>query len=447
VRLLAAAIALLIAIPARADVLIDNVNGVTLDAEGRVETFTGVLVGDDGRIEQVLERRDKRPGNVAYKFDGKGRVLMPGLIDTHVRLADLGFLLLVGSGELESPDRSKARPEDRDLAFAKAQQALLAQGITTVADMGTTIEDWQTYRRAGDLGGLHMRIAAYAGDTQNMALIGGPGPTPWLYEDRLRFNGLFLRLDGSLASRSAYLKQSYADAPDERGDMRMTGIQLRNVMSRGAIDNFQVAVEAHGDAAVSETLDAVDELAETYAGERRWLLEAVETADGPDILRLKRHGVIATVHPAAAMRSTNTVEQRLGPGRLAQAHPWRSLAAGGATVVLGSGDNPGITRPFATMAAAATRQDAAGQPFGGWQPQEALNREQALDGYTRNAAFALYAEGRLGRIAEGMRGDFILIDRDPLLSGASEFRDTRVLQTWVGGKLVYDAEGEPPEGR
>ena len=67
-RPFAAAVLLLFtsAFPARADVLIDNVNGLTLDAEGRVERFNGVLVGDDGRIEQILTRRDKRPGNVVH---------------------------------------------------------------------------------------------------------------------------------------------------------------------------------------------------------------------------------------------------------------------------------------------------------------------------------------------------------------------------------------------
>ena len=52
--------------------------------------------------------------------------------------------------------------------------------------MGTSIEDWQTYRRAGDLGTLSLRIVAYAAEVDDMVLMAGPGPTPWLYDDRLR---------------------------------------------------------------------------------------------------------------------------------------------------------------------------------------------------------------------------------------------------------------------
>ena len=58
---------------------------------------------------------------------------------------------------------------------------------------------------------------------------------------------------------------------------------------------------------------------------------------------------------------------------------------------------------------------------------------------------AVFAEGRLGRIAKGQRADFILVDRDPLLSSPHELRDMQVLQTWVGGKLVYDAQKVEPE--
>ena len=165
-RAVAAALFLAVAFPAHADVLIDNVNGLTLDEDGRVDHFNGVLVGDDGRIEQVLSRRDKRPGNVDYRFDAKGRVLIPGLIDSHVQVMKLGLSLLTREEAAPASQDGRTlpppRPEDRDAALAKAQQLLLAQGITAVADMGTTIEDWQAYRRAGDLGRLNLRIVAYA---------------------------------------------------------------------------------------------------------------------------------------------------------------------------------------------------------------------------------------------------------------------------------------------
>lgn len=423
---------LVLATPAKPDVLIDNVNGMTLDREGKLERFTGLLIGDDGRIEQVLQRSDKRPGKVDYKLDGQGRAVIPGLIDSHVRLMPLGLALLTDA----RPDAAP-RPEDRDQALLKVQRALLARGVTAVADMGTTIEDWQTYRRAGDLGTLQLRIMAYAEDVAAMVLIGGPGPTPWLYEDRLRLNGVRLTLDGPLLARAAALKAPYADAPASKGALRLGDTQLRNLMSRAGMDRFQAAVEASGDAAFAAVLNALDELSDTYKGDRRWRIEHAEAVDPADLPRLAGRGLVLSMQPQQAALGGNVAEARLGPGRIAGAHAWKSLAQAGATLAFGSGDT---AEPFSAIAIAVTRQGADGEPFGGWQPQERLTREAALAAYTAGAAWAGFAEGRFGRLAKGQRADFLLLDRDPLLATPAELRATRVLQTWSGGKLVYQAE-------
>jgi predicted amidohydrolase YtcJ len=442
------AIALCLAAPARADVLIDNVNGMTLDANGKVERFTGLLVGDDGRIEQVLHRSDKRPGKVDYKLDAKGRVMIPGLIDSHIPLMKFGLSLLTGP---DAPPDARPRPEDLDLAFAKAQQLLLAHGITAVADMGTTIEDWQTYRRAGDLGALRMRVAAYADGPDAMILIGGPGPTTWLYDDRLRLNGISLTLDGPLAARRAALKAPYADSPAKPPAERLSDTQLKNLMSRAAMDNFQVAVTANGDAAAATMLDAIDELVETYKGERRWRIEGAEVIDPADLARIGRDGMVASMQPLALARPLET-EARLGPARLPTAYAWKALADAGATLAFGSGAVLSPPEPFAGMAIAITRQGSDGQPFGGWQPQQRLTREDALAAYTIGAARAIFADGRLGRIAQGQRADFLLLDTDPMLATPEELRTIRVLETWVNGKRVYQAgeqskDATPPPSR
>jgi predicted amidohydrolase YtcJ len=435
----AAAVLLLVPFPASADVLIDNVIGVSFDEEGKLEDFNGLLIGHDGRIEQVLTRRDKRPANVDYKLDGKGRVLVPGLIDSHVELLELGFALLAAETGAQATEKHKPRPEDRDLAFGRAQAFLLEQGFTTVADIGTTIEDWQTYRRAGDLGELQIRIVAYADGVDNMSLIGGPGPSPWLYDDRLRLSGVSLRLDGSLGSREAWLRTPYTDEPASKGKPAMDDTQLRNLMSRAAIDNFQVSVKATGDAAVGAVLDAIIELSETYQGDRRWRIEHARLVDPARLAEFSQHGVVASMQPEE-VKDWTASDTRLGPDRIAGTDAWRSLSTAGAALAFGSGAPAHTANPFAAMASALLRQDENGQPFAGWQPLEKLNRETAFAAFTTGGAHALFAEGRLGRIALGRRADFLLVDRDPFLSTPDQLAAIRVLQTWVGGKLVHDAE-------
>ena len=541
---LGAAAALALAAPALADTLIDNVDGLTIDATGGVERFTGLLIGDDGRIVQVLHRGEKRPGKTDYFVDGKGQVMVPGMIDSHGHVMSLGFSALtldltetksldealqkIATYAKANPDRpwilgrgwnqelwpekrfptaaeldavvadrpvwlgrvdghagwanSKAlaaagvtaltkapaggsierlkdgrpagvlvdnatelvdkavpapRPEDRDLALAKAQDILLARGVTAIADMGTTIEEWQAFRRAGDNGALRIRIMAYAGGTENMALIGGPGPSPWLYDDKLRLNGVKLYADGALGSRGASLKAPYSDAPAAKGLRVTADTQLKNFISRAALDHFQVAIHAIGDEANAAALAAIEDMNQTYTGDRRWRIEHAQIVDPIDIPRFAKAGVIASMQPVHETSDRLMAEARLGPNRLTGAYAWASLAASGAKLAFGSDVPVEISDPWAGFAAAISRTGPDGQPFGGWQPQERVSRELALTAYTANGAWAGFAEGRFGRLQRGERADFLLIDRDPMLATPAEIRATQVMQVWIGGRLVH----------
>lgn len=546
-KLLAALLACTVATPALADVLIDNVEGLTIDENGKVKRFTALVIDDDGKIAQVLERGDRKP-QTDFREDGQGRVMIPGLIDAHAHVMGIGIGALtldlsdtnsldealekirtfaaenearpwiLGRGwnqekwglgrfptaaELDSavadrpvylqrvdghagwanslameaagitaatknPSGGRVerlpgsqvpsgvfvdgaedlmtraipapRPVERDLAFAEAQRVLHRFGITAVADMGTTIEDWQAYRRAGDAGTLTLRIMAYAGGPENMELIAGARPSPWLYEDKLRLNGVKLYMDGALGSRGAWLKRPYADDPGNTGLPLMTGAQLRNILVRAAQGNFQPAIHAIGDAADAEVLNAITEIAESFPGDRRWRVEHAQIVDPADLPLFGQHGIIASMQPVHQTSDRLMAEARLGPDRLEGAYAWNTILSLGGRLAFGSDAPVESPDPFAGLAAASTRMDANGQPFGGWRPQDRVNREQALAGFTIDAAFAGFAEGRFGRLLPGERADFVLVDRDPLLATPAELRATKVLETWVGGRKVYDAD-------
>jgi predicted amidohydrolase YtcJ len=527
---------------ALADTLVYNVDGITMDEDGEVLRFAAIAFDEDGRITQVVSRGEERP-ETDFAIDGKGQVMLPGMIDVHVHVMDMGFAALtldlsdttsledalakiaafaadnpgrpwiLGRGwnqekwglgrfptaaELDSvvsdrpvwleradnhanwgnslaietagitaqtPDPAggriirngegeplgvfvdrasdlvgeyvpAARPEDRDAAFAQAQERLVANGITAVADMGTTIADWHTFRRAGDTGQLRIRIMSYAASSEALELIGGPGPTPWLYEDRLRLNGIKLYLDGALGSRGAALKKPYADAPDTRGLSLMTPAQLRNRMSRAALDNFQTAIHAIGDAANADVVRAIEELSETYEGDRRWRIEHAQIVDPSDFARFERGDIIASMQPVHQVSDRNMAEARLGDTRLGGAYAWRSLHEAGARLAFGSDAPVEPADPFAGIAAAISRTDANGEPFGGWLPGETVSREIALAGFTSNAAYAGFADGRFGRLLPGERADFLLVDRDPLISSPGDIRATSIAQVWIGGQRV-----------
>ncbi len=329
------------------------------------------------------------------------------------------------------------RPEDRDTALAMAQQRLLENGITAVADMGTSIEDWHTFRRAADRGEMRIRIMSYANSLETMELIGGTGPTPWLYDDRLRLNGIKLYVDGALGSRGATLKEPYEDEPSTSGLSLTTPAQLRNRMSRAALDNFQTAVHAIGDAANADVLMAIAELSDTYTGDRRWRIEHAQIVDVDDLARFGEHGIIASMQPLHQTSDRTMAEARLGEARLGGAYAWRSVLEVGGRLAFGSDAPVEPADAFAGLSVAISRTDADGQPFGGWRATETVSREAALAAFTSDAAFAGFADGRFGRLVPGERADFIFVDRDPLLAAPSAIRETEIREVWVGGVRVF----------
>ena len=103
-QLLVAALGALLASPALADTLIDNANGIQVGAEGTIQRFEALLVGDDGKVVRTFRSGEPRPVDVDERVDMHGRTLLPGLIDAHGHVMGLGQaalrLDLVGIGSL-----------------------------------------------------------------------------------------------------------------------------------------------------------------------------------------------------------------------------------------------------------------------------------------------------------------------------------------------------------
>ena len=541
--LLAASMLALVPGAASADALIDNVNGMALDRDGKVVRFQAMVVTTDGKVVRLLQAKDKRPDKLEWRNDMKGRTLLPGMIDAHGHVLELGFRALeldlsdtkslaeaqarIAAYARANPDRRwivgggwnqerwglgrfptaadldaavadrpvwlaradghaswgnsaalreagvtaksvapaggrierigtqpsgvfvdaaqelvgkvvpQPLPKERDAAFIKAQAILLSYGITATDDMGTSLDEWLTYRRMGDSGSLRVRIMSYGMGVETAIRVGGRGPTPWLYADRLKMGGVKIYADGALGSRGAWLKAPYADAPGQVGAGFLTDAQLQNSMSRAAMDGYQVAVHAIGDRANAQVLDAIQVLSETYKGDRRWRIEHAQIVDPADLPRFGRYGTIASMQPVHQTSDRTMTEARLGPARLAGAYAWASMLKNGSRLAFGSDYPVEKPDPWAGWAAAFTRQDETGQPFGGWRPEEAVTREQAWWAYTGGAAYAGFAEGQFGSLQPGQRADFVIVDRDPLLASPSELRATKVEETWVGGQREF----------
>ncbi|HEY0269850.1 MAG TPA: amidohydrolase family protein [Sphingomonas sp.] len=525
--------------------LLDDIDGYTIARDGGVKRFNGLLIGKDGKVKALLQPGDKRPDWLDFRLDGHGRTLLPGLIDAHGHVMELGFQLThvdlgqttsladmqtrvanyaanhpqpawvqgfgwnqetwglgrfptaadldlavrdrpvvlvrvdghallantaamaaagIGAGTKDPAgghiERDKAgkptgvfvdtamdlirktipapAPIERDDAFRAAQQDLLSFGITTTCDMATTQEDWNVLRRAGDVNALVVRYVAYGLGVETALSIAGNGPTPWLYGDHLRMVGVKLFLDGALGSRGAWLRQPYADAPTTRGTPRLGDTQLKNLMSRAAMDNLQVALHAIGDAANDQALSAIEELSETYKGDRRWRIEHAQIVAPGDLPRFAANGIVASMQPTHETSDWRMAEKRLGPDRLGGAYAWATMAAEHVPLAFGSDYPTESPNPFPGLAAAVSREDARGEPAGGWFPEQRITMPQALAAFTSGAAYAAFADDKVGSLEPGHLADFVLVDHDPLTTPDPQaIRATRVEETWIGGIRVW----------
>jgi predicted amidohydrolase YtcJ len=330
-------------------------------------------------------------------------------------------------------------PDDAafDAAFAKAQQLMLATGLTAAADMGTSPADWAAMNRAGAAGTLNVRIMSYAGGIPAMRAINGGQPSAWLYGDRLHQGGVKLYADGALGSRGAWLKAPYHDKPDTRGLSLISDAELARQTDEAAGNGYQLAIHAIGDAANAQVIGAFEQLGARSTGDRRWRLEHAQILDVRDLPRLAKAGIIASMQPTHQTSDRTMAEARLGPDRLGGAYAWQSLARSGAKLAFGSDFPVESPNPFPGLSAAVSRQDPNGQPPGGWRPEERVSFAQALGGFTRGAAYAGFAEGRIGSLDPGKQADFIIVDRDVSAVTPVEMAKTQVIETWVGGRKLW----------
>mgnify|MGYP003295921672 CR=1 FL=1 len=552
---LIALIALAAAAPATADTLIDHANGIQVGANGKLHHFTGIVIGDDGKVKRLLLKGQKRPLGIAHIIDAGGKALLPGLIDAHGHVIDLGTAAmtlqlteansladlqqrlrtyaaahrdggwLIGFGwnqerwpgtafptaaDLDSivPDRPvalervdghalivnsaamaaaditaatadpsggkiehdasgkptglfvdaatalirRAIPErtaaQQDESLARAQEQLLSVGVTAVGSMSTSLEDWAAFRRAGDHGTLQVRLISYMSAAQ--AAEARQKPSSWLYGDRLRLVGVKLFTDGALGSRGAWLKRPYADRPGTRGLQFHSDAELLALADQAAAAGFQIATHAIGDAANAQIIGVYEKLHRKYPGDRRWRIEHAQIVDPVDIPRLAKAGIVASMQPTHQTSDRTMAEARLGPDRLAGAYAWQTIARSGARLAFGSDFPVESPNPFPGLSAAVSRQGMDGQPAGGWRPQERLSFAAALAGFTRGAAYAGFAEDRIGALDPGKWADFILVDRDPSAVDPQALGRTQVLETWVAGKRVWTSApttGDAPHDR
>ena len=300
--------------------------------------------------------------------------------------ADAHHLVRAAARErLTAPQRDRARIAALDLAAANG---IVAVHECAGPEIGG-LDDWHEVRdvRHG------VEVVGYWGeavtDAEQAAALVAATNARGLAGD--------LFVDGALGSRTAWLHEPYADAPENCGntylDGRAIAAHLRACTAAGVTAGFHVI----GDAAVGAVVDAlaliVDEFGAPAVARCGHRLEHLEMVSAEQAELLGSWGVIASVQPnfdALWGGDSGMYAQRLGPYRGVRLNPFALLASQGVPLAFGS-DSPvtGIN-PWATIRAAARHRTA----------DSAISMRAAFSAATRGA-------WRAGGIRDGLSGTLV----------------------------------------
>jgi len=327
----------------------------------------------------------------------------------------------------------------REKALGLALQAAVSNGLTGVHDMGTSREDLALMRQFADEGRLPLRIDTYAdGDGNALADLCEHG----LYTHpggRLEMRGVKLYVDGALGSRGAALLEDYSDDHGNHGLFVTEPAAYRQAVVKAKGCGVQVATHAIGDRGNRLVLDTYAQvLGKDRGSDHRWRVEHAQILAQQDIPRFAQLGVIASMQPTHATSDMPWAQDRLGAQRILGAYAWQKLLHSGARLALGSDFPVESPDPRLGLYAAVTRQDRAGQPPGGWLPDQKLSLAEALRGFTADAAYAGFDENKVGQLKPGLRADFVVLAEDPFAIAESQLDDLPIQSTWVDGKAVYE---------
>jgi predicted amidohydrolase YtcJ len=330
-------------------------------------------------------------------------------------------------------------PEQRRRGIELALADIAQHGVTSVQD-NSAWEDFLTYRAIKNDGKLTVRITEWLPFPAPLAKLeqmrrDGGTTDPWL-----RTGALKMVTDGALGSRTAAMLAPYSDDPSTSGIMTMEPEKLRTLAIERDKAGFQLNFHAIGDRANRVALDVFEATVKANgAHDRRDRIEHAQVVAASDFPRFARLQVIASMQPSHQTSDMRWAEQRVGPERVKGAYAWATMQKFGVRLAFGTDYDVEPITPFRGLYACVTRELPTGGPAGGWQPQEKISLDDCIRAYTSGSAYAEFMEGKKGELKAGEFADFIVLSKDLTKAEPSEYANTKVLRTVVGGRTVYQA--------
>lgn len=331
--------------------------------------------------------------------------------------------------------------EQRTQARLAAEEAL-SKGITSFQDAGSSFATIDLFKQLADEGNLPVRLYVMI-RSSNESLAESLPDYRWIGygNNHLTVRAIKRTIDGALGSHGAWLLAPYEDMPTSSGLNTAPVEDVARTAALAIANDFQLNVHAIGDRANREVLDIYENAfaANPDRHDLRWRIEHAQHLNAADIPRFGSLGVIASMQGIHCTSDAPWVLKRLGAQRAEEgAYVWQKLWQSGAVVTNGTDAPVEDVDPLASFYASVSRKLTDGSVF---FPDQRLTREQALQSYTRNNAFAAFEEDLKGSLTPGKLADITVLSKDIMTIPEDEIPTTDVLYTIVGGKVAYAREG------
>ncbi|MEM7502483.1 MAG: amidohydrolase [Pseudomonadota bacterium] len=375
---------------------------------------------------------DPAGGTIVRAPNGKATGLMR---ETAQRL--INEALQAYEGQL-TPDQTDALMRER---VQLAAEESLRHGITSFHDAGATLETIDFFKELEDEGALPVRLYVMVRRASNELMATALPQYRMVAEgnDFLTVRSIKRQVDGALGAHGAWLLEPYEDLPDTDGLVLETLEDIEGTAEIAVEHGFQVNTHAIGDRANREILDLYERVWERMdidGSQLRWRMEHAQHIDPVDVPRFGQLGVIASIQAVHGTSDGPWIPTRLGDERAeATSQPWRDLFNTGAVVTNGTDVPVERISAIASYYSSVSRMMVNGERF---YPEHAMTREEALQTYTLNNAYAAFEEDVKGTLAPGMYADMVVLTNNLLTVAEEEIPNTQVDMTFVGGELKYE---------
>jgi len=327
-------------------------------------------------------------------------------------------------------------------ALLKAQQNCFAVGLTTLddaaiaANVGVTKDIVALIDSMQHAGTFKMRMYFMVYDDASKKYFLDHGP---MKTDRLDVHAFKYFSDGALGSRGALLLKPYSDDAKSQGLLLSPENYFEEQAKLCYDHGFQMCTHAIGDSANRMMLHIY---AKILGGpnDKRWRIEHCQVIAPDDFDLFHQYSIVPSVQTTHATSDMYWALDRLGVYRIKGAYAYHDLLKENGWIANGSDFPVEDINPLYGFYAGVSRRDQKGFPKDGFQPENALSREEALRAMTIWAAQANFEENEKGSLEPGKFADFVVLPKDIMKIPIEETFSVKVESTWVNGERVYSSE-------